>query len=151
MRAVGGFGSLWVTNCGAGYVSRINPDTNAVITTIPTGACPFGIATLDGAVWVADGDDHVSRIDPATNRVRNIHVRLASCPVEQCTDGLEVYRELAVGFGAVWITGHRGQVMRLDPRTDQVTAVRVAPGLARVVTVAVGFGSVWAASERSRQ
>ena len=151
VRAVGGFGSLWVANCGMGYVTRINPETNTVIAHIATGDCPFGIATLAGSVWVANANDRVSRIDPSTNSVRNIHVRSATCTVTTCPDGGDLYRELAVGYGAVWTATHRGRLLRIDPRTNRVTGVRIEPGLTKVTSVTLGFGSVWATVEGAEQ
>jgi YVTN family beta-propeller protein len=144
VRAAGGFGSVWVANCGLGHVLRINPETNRVIATIDTGDCPFGVAAFAGSLWVANADDHVSRIDPSTNDVSTIHVRSATCTVETCPDGGDLYRELAVGYGAVWTTTHRGRLLRIDPRTNRVTGVRVAPGLTTVTSVTIGFGTVWA-------
>jgi YVTN family beta-propeller protein len=76
-----------------GTVSRIDPETNAVVVTIPVGHDPFAIAVADGAVWVANRTDFtISRIDPQTNRV------VATIPIGNRPEGL------AAGDGAVWVS-----------------------------------------------
>jgi YVTN family beta-propeller protein len=141
VRAVAGFGSLWVTNCGSGSVSRIDPKTDKVIATVTTGDCPFGAAALGQAVWVVNADDHVSRIDPKANTVTNIRLPLTPC----ATASVFPYRHLTTGAGALWVATPRGRVVRLDPSTGHVTAtIRVAPPCSNVGGVTVGFGSVWA-------
>jgi YVTN family beta-propeller protein len=50
--AVGG-GAVWVANAGDGTVSRIDPETNAVVATITIGGTPVGIAFGGETVWVA--------------------------------------------------------------------------------------------------
>jgi peptide/nickel transport system substrate-binding protein len=65
-----GDGGVWVADTGDNAVVRIDPSTQAVITTIPVGDNPLGIAVGAGSVWVANsGNGTVSRIDPQTNRV----------------------------------------------------------------------------------
>ncbi len=142
VRAVGGFGGVWVSNCGDGTVSRIDPTTNHVVATIATGSCPFDLGTLAGSVWVVNADNHVSRIDPVTNRVvATIHVPLALCPDPFCYD----FRGLGIGAGAVWVTTHRSTVVRIDPAANRVTAtVHIGRCCFSLRGVAVGFGSVWA-------
>jgi YVTN family beta-propeller protein len=49
---VGG-GAVWVANSGDGTVSRIDPETNAVVATITIGGTPVGIAFGGETVWVA--------------------------------------------------------------------------------------------------
>lgn len=142
VRAVGGFGGVWISNCNDGTVSRIDPLTNHVVATIATGNCPFDLGTLAGSVWVVNADDHVSRIDPATNRVvATIHVPLAVCPDPFCYD----FRGLGIGAGAVWVTTHRSTVVRIDPTTNRITAtIPIGECCFSLRGVAVGFGSVWA-------
>jgi YVTN family beta-propeller protein len=41
-----------VANAGDGTVSRIDPETEAVVEVIPVGNRPTGIAFGEGAVWV---------------------------------------------------------------------------------------------------
>ena len=51
--------------------SRIDPVTGKVVTSIPVGSAPAGVAVTAGSVWVADEhSEAVTRIDPATNKCR---------------------------------------------------------------------------------
>ena len=64
-----GAGSVWVTNSLDGTVSRIDPGTNSVVATIPTGNGPAALDADDSGVWVSNQfDGTVVRIDPTTNR-----------------------------------------------------------------------------------
>ena len=57
--------AVWVVNTLDDTVSRISPDTNSVVDTIPVGDGPSGIAVVDGTVWVAnEADGTLSRIEP---------------------------------------------------------------------------------------
>jgi YVTN family beta-propeller protein len=143
VRAIGGFGSVWVSNCGDGSVSRIDPNTNRVVATIATGVCPFDLGVLDQSLWVVNADNHVSRIDPATNSViATVTAHLSECP-RKCD-----FRGLTTGAGAVWVTTARTSVLRIDPATNQVTAtIKLGPCCDTLRGVAVGFGSVWAADD----
>ena len=69
-------GNGFSTSGKRGTVSRIDPQTNAVVYTIPVGHEPFSIAAGDGAVWVANRTDStIMRIDPRTNKVvKTIHL-----------------------------------------------------------------------------
>jgi YVTN family beta-propeller protein len=99
-----GAGSLWVANRllgrngffpsgKRGSVSRIDPQTNAVVETTRVGHEPSGIAVADDAVWVVNRTDFtVSRIDPRTNRV-TATIQIGNRP-----------RALAAGEGAVWVS-----------------------------------------------
>jgi YVTN family beta-propeller protein len=98
-----GAGSVWVANRTLGRngffpsgkrgtVSRIDPETNAVVATIRVGHEPSGIAVGDGAIWVVNRTDFtVSRIDPGTNRV------IATIPIGNRPTGI------AAGGGSVFV------------------------------------------------
>ncbi|MGH3116910.1 MAG: BTAD domain-containing putative transcriptional regulator [Gaiellales bacterium] len=47
-----GAGAIWVANGPSGGVSRVDPESNRVGTTIRVGEVPFDVAVGDGAVWV---------------------------------------------------------------------------------------------------
>ena len=76
-----------------GTVSRIDPQTNAVVATITVGHEPFAIAAGYGAVWVTNRTDStIMRIDPRTNKVvKTIH--LGGTP-----------EGLAVGPDTLWVS-----------------------------------------------
>ena len=47
-----GSNAVWVANAGDGTVSRIDPQTNEVVKTIPVGSSPSGVAAAAGFIWV---------------------------------------------------------------------------------------------------
>ena len=135
------FGALWVVNCRAKTLARIDLATNRLVTEIATGvADPSGelsVATGAGSVWLlSDSAGVLSRIDPATNRV------IARITVQPHSFAA------VFGFGSVWIstTGKKGtlgdgSVQRIDPATNRVSAtIRVGP---TPRFLAAGEGGVW--------
>jgi YVTN family beta-propeller protein len=125
---------IWVANFAGRTVSRVDPATNAVVTTIGAGGTPTGIAAGEGAVWVTNGfEGKLTRIDPRRGAI---------------DDSIEVgsgANAVAVGEGAVWVANSLdGSLQRIDPATNDVAApieVGASPS-----GVAVGFGSVWVAN-----
>jgi YVTN family beta-propeller protein len=85
-------------------------------------------------VWIADLRRTLWRLDPRTARVV-ARVRLPIAP-----------RRVAVGEGAVWVTGAiENVVLRIDPRDNRVVArIPVGRGSSGV---AADAGSVWVANE----
>ena len=73
---VAGFGRVWITTFGTGYVLRIDPRTNRVTGRVRVGARPCGLAVGAGSVWVNGyGSNSVERIDPRRlRRTRSITV-----------------------------------------------------------------------------
>lgn len=98
---------------------RIEAPSGSV--SIPVGNGPAEIAVGEGALWVANVDDHtVSRIDPATNEA-GPPIQLTSAP-----------GDMAIGdSGEVWVASPGlGAVHRIDPVTSTTTPDRrvdVAP------------------------
>jgi len=128
-------GALWVADCKAKTVNRIDIRANRVVAVIPTGlASPDGEMNLvsgAGSIWVAsDRAGVIARINPATNEV------IASIKVEPGT----CY--LAFGEGALWAVSAQSQtVQKIDPKSNTAvvtTRLGKAPGF-----LAVGEGGVW--------
>jgi YVTN family beta-propeller protein len=91
-----GGGSAWVADEGGNAVWRIDARTNTVIATLAVGSHPTGIAVGAGAVWVANADGTMSRIDPNAGQglgrvVRTI--RVGGTP-----------SSIGIGGGLVWVT-----------------------------------------------
>ena len=95
--------SVWVLNGNTATLSRIDPAWRGVGATIPIGVqhTPLRIAGSRDAVWVANSDGTLARIDPRTNSVA-ITVR---------AHGLS---DVAVAAGAVLVSGAAGGVRRGD-------------------------------------
>ena len=84
-----GAGSLWMPNASNGTVTRIDLATSEVTAVIdvsrdpqsaPFDADPQSVATSGDQIWAGDrGTESVRRIDPATNRIVEMHTRGHSC------------------------------------------------------------------------
>jgi DNA-binding beta-propeller fold protein YncE len=132
------YGSLWV-GTSEGRVIRVEPDTDLIEKswTLPNAGESSAFFPERGAGWLAVGGDAVwassaraiSRIDPATSRMRS---RESS-----------VWGPLAYGFGSVWVLGD--ELERVSPRTlRRVDTVDLANGF---VSLVAGSGAVWVANE----
>lgn len=130
-----GYGALWVADCKAKTVNRIDIRTNKVTAVIPTGlASPDGemnVVSGAGSIWVAsDKSGVIARIDPATNKVvASIKVEPGSC-------------YLAFGEGALWAVSAGTQTLqKIDPMSNTAvvtTKLGKVPGF-----LAAGEGGVW--------
>lgn len=128
-------GALWVADCAAGTLNRIDLATARLLATIPTGiANPKGelnVVAGAGSIWVAsDAGGKLARVDPADNRV------VATIAVDPGTFFL------TFGFGAVWAVSSDAQtVQQVDPATNRVvrrTGLGRQPGF-----LAAGEGAIW--------
>jgi YVTN family beta-propeller protein len=135
--AVFGFDSVWITNTGKagsgnGFVQRIDPSTNRVVTTIPVGPIPRFLAAGEGGVWTLNqGDGSVSRIDPSSNTV----VATIAAGVDG-TGG-----DIATGAGAVWVRGGKVLLSVIRPDTNRVVERLGPPAGSGAVRVAGKF--IW--------
>ncbi|WP_295630752.1 YncE family protein [Novosphingobium sp.] len=127
------FGDLWVADCKAGTLNRIDRKTAKIITSIQTGIgdSETNVVAGAGSVWVAsDKMGTISRIDPATNTV-----------IATITADAGSYT-LAFGFGAVWaVSIGQNSISKIDPVINTVvkhTALGEKPGF-----LAAGEGAVW--------
>jgi DNA-binding beta-propeller fold protein YncE len=115
--AAGG-GSVWVVDGAHGRVARIDASYGGIAETYrfkPTGDAPadrFGsdptsIAADDDGAWITDGGARL--------------LRAAGSSLESIPVGLPLVG-VATAAGAVWaISGETAEVLRIDPRTRQVT------------------------------
>jgi streptogramin lyase len=132
--AVGG-GGVWVADNANSRVIHLDPrNGHPTGRPIPVGRGPEAICAGDGAVWVASGDDTVTRIDAATGRAHRARVRVAD------PGGI------AAGAGSIWVTSRAdGTVTRIDPETLRASGEPVPVG-AQPGDVATGAGGVWVAN-----
>ena len=105
-----GEGSVWTLNAGDGTVSRIDPKTNKIASTIKLGAPVAGgqIAVGEGSVWVSAPGLPLVRIDPRTNHI-----------VQQFAG--EGGGAIVISQGALWITATPKAIWRLDPKLVEAT------------------------------
>ena len=126
---------MWVTDSDANTVTRIDP--TGLLTPIPVGHGPSGIAVGADGVWVADTlDDAVVRIDPSTRAVTTM------IPVGRAPTGV------AVGEGSVWVADSGdGTVTRIDPTTGRPVKTIDVGGSPQGIVVAAN--RVWASVQPS--
>jgi DNA-binding beta-propeller fold protein YncE len=143
-------GSLWAGGLAIGDVLRVDPASGRVVGRVNIGARVFNLAAAPGAVWaVANISGTVSRVDArtgdvtATVRVGNepydVEWGFGSAWVSNAGDGTvsritgrKIVRTIDVGVepnglaaagGYIWVGDHTaGRLVRIDPRTNRVTA-----------------------------
>jgi DNA-binding SARP family transcriptional activator len=139
-----GHGSVWVANADDGTVSRIDQDRREVIRTIGIGAPAIDLAVATDAVWVANGSaGTVSRIDPSVDAVvETIDLRGSSELAWNPTYAVDADDD------SVWIAGGPHHVLRIDPATNEPSAIidvgRVPVGLA------LGEEALWVVTTAER-
>jgi DNA-binding beta-propeller fold protein YncE len=98
-------------------VSKIDPQTNRVVTTLPQEFSTYSrVMVGTNALWLLDGwADTLSRIDPTSGQV-------------VATVARGPYKLAAVGEDTIWFVNAReGNVIRINPETNQVTATIPLP------------------------
>jgi YVTN family beta-propeller protein len=135
-------GSLWLALTTTGVVQRLNPRTGEAIATVELEVgLRGGTAASPGAIWVASGrNNHVWRIDTATNRVAQV-LTVGAFP-----------RSMAVSGNSLWVCSRDDPqgLWRIDTTTNQVIAkidvTEKAPGKVSAQCAGVAAapnGSVW--------
>jgi ABC-type branched-subunit amino acid transport system substrate-binding protein len=124
-----GDGAVWLLSGNDRTISRIDPKTKAITGRIESPTVATDLAAGAGAVWVGSGvglggnwTDTVYRIDRETSAITHT-VRLPA----GTTGGDRItinsgYPQMAVGAGAVWVTGGGG-VARLNARSGELVAI----------------------------
>jgi len=128
--AVGG--SVWALSESS--VEVIDPESGDVTDELDLDGFASSLAFGEGAVWVAEENREVARLDPASG--------------EPDGEPVEVREAFGVttGEGAAWVVSASGEVTRIDPESLEAT---VAPAPVRgALDVAAGLGSVWVTSSR---
>lgn len=123
-----GYGAVWITNTGKvknifstgmvegknkGSVQRINPKTNQIVATIPTGIAPRFLAVGENGVWTLNqGDGTVSRINPYINKL--------IATIDAKVVGLG--GDIATGASKIWVRGYKSAfLVSIDPKTNAVS------------------------------
>jgi DNA-binding SARP family transcriptional activator len=139
-----GHGSVWVANTDDGTVSRIDPDRGEVMRTIGIGAPAIDLAVATDAVWVANGSDGtVARIDPSADAVvETIDLRGSSELAWNPTFAVAADDE------SVWIAAGPHHVLRIDPTTNEPSAIIDVGHVP--VGVALGQEALWVVTTAER-
>jgi serine/threonine protein kinase/ABC-type transport system substrate-binding protein len=129
-------GAAWVKPNGKQRIERVDPGTKKVTATVKLPWLPgLRLATGAGSVWVTeDLGSHVWRIDGRSGKVLDrIDVREGG-----------IGPGIAYGAGSLWLA-HGSDVLRVDPRTGQITH-RYPAGSWWLV---FADGAVWAATSNT--
>jgi DNA-binding SARP family transcriptional activator len=139
-----GHGSVWVANADDGTVTRIDADRREVIRTIGIGAPAIDLAVATDAVWVANGSaGTVSRIDPSVDAVvETIDLRGSSELAWNPTYAVDADDD------SVWIAAGPHHVLRIDPTTNEPSAIIDVGHVP--VGVALGQEALWVVTTAER-
>lgn len=129
--------AVWISNKPRNSVSRLDPKTNTVATSITVGNKPCsGLAVGFGSLWVPNcGDSTVSRVDLKTGQTTaTMKTTIGN------TEG-----SIATGAESVWMmTDAKGTLGRFDPATNALVAeIYVPPGS---FGLTFGEDAVWVTS-----
>jgi hypothetical protein len=160
-------GSLWAGG-SSGDVLRLHPGTLRREAAAVTEGATRALAVAGDAVWAIVGDAVVVRIDRATGEiverftVATDAVAVAADPtaawvasthenvvtrIDQLSRSVTTVpvgrrpRDVAIGFGSVWVASADGTVTRIDPASRDVEA-RIGVG-ASIEGIAAGPRGVW--------
>ena len=121
----------------ANSLAVIDPESDQLVDTVPTGVDPVDVSADAEHVWVANhGDDTVTQVDPETKAVVGTH------------SGHGSVGGMAAGADGVWIGDSPGErLVRLDPdfpsEARPIKLGRTRGYFVDVNPVAVGQGAVW--------
>ena len=152
-----GFGRIWVASYGRARVYGFDPNAPAELVTARVGSDFSGIAAGEGAVWVSNGGDGLSMINPKTGRAKTIHIWF-----KRNEGGLPVTVEgfasgVGIGYGSVWVADtENGYIHQIDPIARRVIhsypiAGRVQESIGDYLsTVIAADGSLWVTEPSDR-
>ncbi len=142
---------VWVANQWDGTLSRIDPVTNSILSTLTLSNSAENLSPRDltyaaGSLWIT-----VDEFDEAGENWTGFSVRRIDPVSGQSLATVKVGTRLAditSSPGAVWVSSFDGgTVSRIDTATNTVSAtVTIGAGL---VGIAFGEGSVWVANENT--
>jgi hypothetical protein len=140
-------GTIWVHHnethgsvVSGSVLTRVDPETRRIITSIPVGSSALSVTAGNGYVWAttwsSEGGNFLVRLEPRSNEL----VRIPSQNLEFV---------IALGQGGIWGVARRGEdlfaerggIVRFDPVTSQVDAG--VPLKGGTIAIAVAPGSVW--------
>ena len=138
--------NIWVANNGPN-LSKIDPDTNAVLANVSVGGGGYGVAFDGEHIWVAAVQvGGVSKIDPVSNSV------VATIPIDGgCCSGSPT--GVAFDGSSIWVAktaatpGAPGSVTRIDPISNAIVAT--VPVDANPFALAWDGAHVWVANSDS--
>lgn len=135
-----GEGAVWLTDISENNILKVDPGTNQVVDVIPAPLLSAlgSIGVGAGSVWVVTsqkGEKTLTRFSVRTGKVET-RIDLPSAGSGVSYDGK-----------SVWVTAPAaGELFRIDPETNQISATTKLSGLPRAM--AVKADSIWITDER---
>jgi YVTN family beta-propeller protein len=116
----------------------VGPTADAAVTaTVDVGDNPSGVGIGEGYVWIANsGDDTVSKVDPANNKV------VQTFAVPGAPD------DVLVSDGYVWVATKSGEIVAIDPDTNDIhTFANAFTSDSHLDLAAAGDDGLWVVEE----
>ena len=130
--------SIWVLTDDKTTLTRIDPDTNSIVSEMRLPANCRSISYAAISLWVAcPGEKRILRIDPQTNLV-TARIEVSAEPISVAFGGA------TVAENSIWVLSRKeGKVARIDPKTNKVIAT-IDLGFPNADgNLAFGDGFVW--------
>jgi len=140
-----GEGSVWVVDANGSTLTRIDPETNAVVSPprgIPADGIPIALAAGEGSIWIALNEGRVLSVLEVGPELGERRRRIVLERRDAVFGVLFEPVMLAVGDGAVWALDRgRGELVRIHPATGGTKLL--ADGLGGSSSIAVTSDAVW--------
>lgn len=126
--------SVWVLTDKKATLSRIDPETNAVVgeVRLPTGCGQ--LMTAENSLWaLCPNQDKLYRINPATNLIDQ-RIEVSANPTAVLS-----------AEGSLWVLGAKeGKIDRIDPKTNKIVKTIELHAGGATGGLAFGEGNLWA-------
>lgn len=130
--------SVWALTDDKTTLTRIDPDTNAIVseTRLPAGCRSLSFAA--NALWIAcPAEKRIIRLDPQTNLVTS-RIEVTPEPVSIAFGGA------TAAENSIWVLSRKeGKVARIDPKTNKVIATIDLGFTNADGNIAFGDGFLW--------
>jgi virginiamycin B lyase len=127
--------SVWVSSARANHVVQLIPATSKAGLIIDIQRPCSGLADGFGSIWVPSCGTHsLTRIDPATGKT----------VADITADPANSEGGITVGAGSIWIVTKPSTLVRIDPKTNAISAAIQLPSGSDNPTFGDGF--VWVSS-----
>jgi streptogramin lyase len=130
--------SIWTLTDDKTTLTRIDPDTNAIVSEMRLPASCRSITFAVDSVWaVCPGEKRIIRINPQTNLV-TARVEVTPDPVSLAFGGA------TAAENSIWVLSRKeGKVARIDPKTNKVIATIDLGFTNADGNIAFGDGFLW--------
>jgi streptogramin lyase len=126
------FDSVWVVGTRRNELYRIDPATNAIVSTTALERDPAYVISAEGSVWVNSRSGFVQRIDPVTGEV--------IARIETTYQGVD---QLTAGGGFIWLGTSFAAVTQIDPATNTIRRAWIGDQLQSTPDLLYAFGALW--------